>query len=665
MLQHSRGYRRFTLDRMLNASVQTGMSLLLPNAQMHVLEMVCFDTGATICLVDEGTAQTMQWQYRPTEIKLVLANNSKGGVVGITEPAWALFAAGTQHEAKAMFLALVVRGAGKMFQLLVGKDLLYAVDAYVKPHAQSINYRTATGRRHELPIEGYSPSPAEQAALVSLRAITADFDSTAFACVSVADLPAENPVTEHYYTQQQIQQLASMLSHTHQQVLDIEQNVLALTRAGLTVPYPPVAAKGLSVQLVVVNEQVKLHIYYEPEFIIQGLSYDDSDTTSSTTELFMIEDLGSDCNELPALETNRSSAGEDYSFSTLDEVLHYAVEDDDTSTGSGNIHTSSSSSSSSGEDTDSDIPQWRPQMTQEETTRLVDQYLELTKTTDSQRLYLQLSVGESGGEERVAVNLYYGKDYTADLTDSEEEGGVASGLARAAGRSKQYMQASAVPPEFAYHVNPPAAPQNAAALLQEMGVAPPHWYYRGFAYVAAMLTFIFTTFCVLLKDLISTYIIRVEDAYMLLNWHLPKYWSWWCAFCNPPPPFQDPGSTRTRPRTRKQGTYHWTYRLHVRLKLRKPVTASLKRRCRRYNLAVREHNTAATKAAAGQTITLVSKGVGSKFLLPLFLLVVVCMVATTVATPSILEGHRVFSNSLAAWELSHLAGWRFRPGFSL
>jgi hypothetical protein len=256
------------------------------------------------------------------------------------------------------------------------------------------------------------------------------------------------------------------------------------------------------------------------------------------------------------------------------------------------------------------------------------------------------------------MHLYYGQD-------SEEGQGVALGLANAAGITKQYLQASAVPPECCHDQGSPANAQTAAALLQEMGVPQPHWYYRGFAYVAAMITFIISTFCFLLKDLFSTYIVNEGDAYMMLNYHIPNYWSWWCTLCQSPPPFQDPGSARTQSRTRKQGQDHWTWRLHVRQLRRKPLTASLKRRCRRYNKAVQGHNASATKATAAQTITYVSKGVGSKLLFPLCLLAMVCMVATTVATPNVLEGHRVFTSSLAAWELSHLAGWRFRPGFGV
>jgi hypothetical protein len=286
-----------------------------------------------------------------------------------------------------------------------------------------------------------------------------------------------------------------------------------------------------------------------------------------------------------------------------------------------------------------------------------DPFLELTKPIPNKPLILQLTVVESGGEDRVEVDLYYGHDSGEGATKGQ---GVAYGLAQAAGTPKSYLPASAVPPECSCeHTASPTA-QTAAELLHEMGVAQPHGYYRSFAYVAAILTFMISTFCFLLKDFSRTYMVDMQDAYMVGNYYLSSYWSWWCTVCQSPPPFQDPNTARTRSRTRKQGQDHWTCRLHVRRLRRKPLTASLKRRCRRYRQAVQEHDTAAGKAAAAQTITYVSKRVGSRVLLPFFLLMVVCLVATTVATPNILEGHRVFTSSLAAWELSHLAGWRFR-----
>ena len=55
-------------------------------------------------------------------------------------------------------------------------------------------------------------------------------------------------------------------------------------------------------------------------------------------------------------------------------------------------------------------------------------------------------------------------------------------------------------------------------------------------------------------------------------------------------------------------------------------------------------------------------GIGSKGLLPLMLLAITSVLATTLAAPDLINGLHGMTNNLAAWELSHLAGWRFLRG---
>jgi hypothetical protein len=63
--------------------------------------------------------------YCETPMQLRLAKDTKGRVVGLTEPFWVILAAGTPYEARLLVQALVIRGVGDVFQLLLAKDWSY------------------------------------------------------------------------------------------------------------------------------------------------------------------------------------------------------------------------------------------------------------------------------------------------------------------------------------------------------------------------------------------------------------------------------------------------------------------------------------------------------------------------------------------------------------
>ena len=93
------------------------------------------DSGCTFSLVDRAWADSVGWNYRPTKIRLTLADNTSSRVVGITEPAWGLLAAGTQQEGMAQIMALVVEGAADTFALAVGKEHLALHGVPVTPRS--------------------------------------------------------------------------------------------------------------------------------------------------------------------------------------------------------------------------------------------------------------------------------------------------------------------------------------------------------------------------------------------------------------------------------------------------------------------------------------------------------------------------------------------------
>lgn len=170
LLRSNRGSRHYTLDCMVNASPATGFALVLASGRMVLLPKTCWDTGASMSLIDQDTCKAYGIQYRPTKIRLTLANGQQGKVVGITEPIWGVFAAGTPQEAKVLVLALVISGVGPVFQFIGGKDIQHAADVSVRPKLQVIEYDTDAGERHSLPINGYEVDTGSHALVADLIA---------------------------------------------------------------------------------------------------------------------------------------------------------------------------------------------------------------------------------------------------------------------------------------------------------------------------------------------------------------------------------------------------------------------------------------------------------------------------------------------------------------
>ena len=164
-----RGGKRFTLDRFVNHSPQTGFSLVLPSGQLALPDVTISDSGCTVCLVDREWADAISWAYRPTRIQLMLADSTTSSVVGITEPAWGALAAGTPHESMAPLQALVVEGAGKAFKFAVGKGHMAQHQGYVIQHEQVFSYRAAAGHRHSIPVCCYEEEAAAAALLSQLQ----------------------------------------------------------------------------------------------------------------------------------------------------------------------------------------------------------------------------------------------------------------------------------------------------------------------------------------------------------------------------------------------------------------------------------------------------------------------------------------------------------------
>ena len=284
---------------------------------------------------------------------------------------------------------------------------------------------------------------------------------------------------------------------------------------------------------------------------------------------------------------------------------------------------------------------------------------------------LLFNVVESGGEPYVEVEIYYEQMSLDDFSHST--GGVASALAAAAGLSRESLPASAVPPdEECCKPTVRPNPSNAGEVLEDLEWGKPHWYYRFVAYLAAWLLILFAASLQFMGDLISVVIPLTHVGvwwYYARVWWLNKWWgrllAWVEDQAEPPPPFVEPKPYRTASRTRRQGRYTWGGDYMYRLSKGKYLTSRLLRNARRYDEAKQQFEqiyggSAESAAFAQRSIHL---GVGCTFrgLIPLMLVLCVCLLATVGATPELLEGTRVITTSLAAWELSRLARWDFRP----
>ena len=207
----------------------------------------------------------------------------------------------------------------------------------------------------------------------------------------------------------------------------------------------------------------------------------------------------------------------------------------------------------------------------------------------------------------------------------------------------------------------PVAPLTAAAnitagkALASVGYTAPHAYYRGVAYMGSWIRF-WGWFWV-------RFLLGVPEAF------LPIYLTGqfiaatyqavlnrWEQLLQPVPAYQEAASPRLRrPQTHRKRFLTWAAELVDRASRRKPLTASIRRHLQRYISSIDKHQSATAKYHAVTVATRIS--LGSAYSLVALLLV--GMVAHTLATPDMLRGVGVLTGNLAAWEFAQLGRWRF------
>ena len=200
-------------------------------------------------------------------------------------------------------------------------------------------------------------------------------------------------------------------------------------------------------------------------------------------------------------------------------------------------------------------------------------------------------------------------------------------------------------------------------LLRDAGYVPQHWFYLN---TARLCSFILGV-CVLAGSLIfdmgiSLTAIAWADfqdwlAHVLLPWYralLSKLVSWAVG----PGDFQDP-SGHYMHRSRKKGRVPWQCRYWACCTKGHQLPASVLRQLKRYKLAVRlwrwQSSTAACVRAALHTGRF---SFNTSRVMLILLLITYCSAAT--ATPDGVQLLQALTGNLAAWELSRLAGCRFR-----
>jgi hypothetical protein len=172
------------LDTFQNARPEEGVSIVLPNGTViHPHTVV--DNGCTACLFDKVAMRRSGWRYRHADISLILADGTTSKVVGIAEPAWMVFAAGTPDEARVMVQPLVVEGVNSTFTCAVSKDIMHKLNEFVIPDEQAFSYRAAAGHRASVPVISYQTTSTESAHTCSVEQDLA-YHLSATAMVAVA-----------------------------------------------------------------------------------------------------------------------------------------------------------------------------------------------------------------------------------------------------------------------------------------------------------------------------------------------------------------------------------------------------------------------------------------------------------------------------------------------
>lgn len=175
--------QNFELDTFVNASPGTGCSVVV-NGRVITDAISVVDSGANIGLASRRWLKQHGIPTAPSPFGLQLADSGVHQVSGMTAVLWLVFAMGTPQEAIVPFLCFEVAG-DSMFDILIDKSVLHALNGYVVPLSQQFvySYTDSAGQtlRHALPV----------------RCHGAKRRSAATAAAAVTQAPAESGLSGH------------------------------------------------------------------------------------------------------------------------------------------------------------------------------------------------------------------------------------------------------------------------------------------------------------------------------------------------------------------------------------------------------------------------------------------------------------------------------------
>ena len=149
------------LDTFINLNAATGLSFQLPDGRWQLPALVVVDSGATFGVGWADAARDIGLRYSPSPVSLVLADGTKSGIAGLSDPVKLVFARGTAAERTITYRFIILEGKGQYYNWLIGKNALLELGAYVDPAESAFVYRQPQGM-HKLPVR--CMIPAEEAA---------------------------------------------------------------------------------------------------------------------------------------------------------------------------------------------------------------------------------------------------------------------------------------------------------------------------------------------------------------------------------------------------------------------------------------------------------------------------------------------------------------------
>lgn len=156
VLKKIQGGRDYSLDYVVNDTPLTGMVVVTPDGNMHLMPGLALDSGCCICLLTAAAARAVNWHWHDAPVTLVLADGEESRVLGLAEPGLLGLAVGTPWETFIPVVPAVIAGDYEAYSLIVDKGSQHSGEMTILHDQQLVEYTAANGERHTLPIRGFT-----------------------------------------------------------------------------------------------------------------------------------------------------------------------------------------------------------------------------------------------------------------------------------------------------------------------------------------------------------------------------------------------------------------------------------------------------------------------------------------------------------------------------